>query len=138
LQSGLSPNKSVGGYTNSTSLDRQFYRVGRTAVANFDSAGTNIFAVSANAPDGSASRGQTVYLTITLPGSPPNPPANAPITSVTVGSINCSNMSYTTQGTVQALCVIPSGYTPTGAQNVVVTFQSPAPAYTLTGGFTIN
>lgn len=138
LQSGLSPNKSVGGYTNSTSLDKQFYRVGRTSVANFDSVGTTTIATPAVAPGGSASRGQTVYLTITLPSSPPNPPVNAAITSVTVGSISCSDIAYTTQGSVQALCVIPSGYTPAGAQNVVVTFQSPAPTYTLTGGFTIN
>lgn len=138
LQSGVSPNQIVGGYTNSTSLDKRFYRVGRTSVANFDNAGTTTIAIPVVAPGGSASRGQTIYLTITLPSSPPNPPAGAPITSVTVGSINCSNISYTTQGMVQALCVIPSGYAPTGAQNVVVTFQSPAPTYTLTDGFTIN
>ncbi|HEU6449499.1 MAG TPA: YHYH protein [Verrucomicrobiae bacterium] len=138
LQSGISPDKILGSYTNHSSADTRFYRADRTGVANFDGAGTTIIATSADAPGGSASRGQTVYLTITLPSSPPNPPAGAPITSVTVGSINCSSISYTTQGTVQALCVIPSGYSPTGAQDIVVTFQSPAPAYTLSGGFTIN
>ncbi|HEV2437514.1 MAG TPA: YHYH protein [Verrucomicrobiae bacterium] len=138
LASGVLPNQTSGGFTNETSLDRQFYRVARTSVAPFDGAGTTVFAATANVPDGSASLGQTVLLTITLPVSPPWPPANAPITGVTVGSLSCSNISDATQGTVQALCVIPSNYTPTGLQNVVVTFQSPAPTYTLTGGFTIN
>ncbi|HEU5396305.1 MAG TPA: YHYH protein, partial [Verrucomicrobiae bacterium] len=138
IASGLSPDKTVGASTNRAAGDQEFYRTVRTGVATFDSTGATIVAVPASAPGGSASRGQTVYLTITLPSSPPNPPAGAPLTSVTVGSISCSDISYTTQGTVQAICVIPSGYTPTGAQDVVVTFQSPAPAYTLTGGFTIN
>lgn len=138
LAPNLSPNRTTGSYTNSMSFNQRFYRVARTAVSNFDSAGTTVFAITANAPGGSANAGQTVLLTITLPSSPPNPPANAPITSVTVGSITCSDISDSTQGTVQALCVIPANYSPTGAQNVVVTFQSPAPTYTVTGGFTIN
>ena len=138
LASGISPDQTTGGFTNETSLGRQFYRVARTSVAPFEGAGTTVFAVTVNVPDGSAGRGQTVLLTITLPASPPWPPANAPITGVTVGSLSCSNISDATQGTVQALCVIPSDYTPTGLQNVVVTFQSPAPTYTFTAGFTIN
>ncbi|HEY1662692.1 MAG TPA: YHYH protein [Verrucomicrobiae bacterium] len=132
------PNQVVAGYTNVTSLPANFYRVGRTSVATYDIAGTTLFATNSVAPGGSASRGQSVVLTITLPGSPPNPPANAPITSVTIGSISASNISDSTQGTVQALFTIPSGYTPTGSQNVVVTFQSPAPTYNLSGYFTIN
>jgi len=139
LQSGVksSPNQVTAGYTNVTALDQRFYRVGRTAVATFDSAGSTLFATNGVAPGGSASRGQTVYLTITLPASPPNPPAGAPITSVTIGSITAGSTSYTTQGTVLAVFAIPAGYTPTGAQNVVVQFN-PNPAYTLSGGFTIN
>lgn len=138
LASGVLPNQNVGSYTNFTTSDQGFYRVGRTSVADFDSAGTTTFSTASIAPGGSASRSSTVTVTITLPGSPPNPPANAPITGVTLaGSISGSNISDSTPGTVAATFTIPAD-APTGAQNIVVTFQSPAPAYTLTGGFTIH
>jgi hypothetical protein len=137
LATGVSPNQVTGGYTNTTSLDRRFYRVGRTAVANFDSAGTTTITAGSVAPGGSASRGSTVTVTITLPSTPPWPPANAPITSVTLaGSISSANISDSTQGMVVATFTIPAN-APTGTQNVVVTFTS-GPTYTLTGGFTIN
>ena len=131
------PNQVTAGYTNSTSLDKRFYRVGRTSVRTFDSAGTTIFATNSVAPGGNAYLGQSVVLTITLPGSPQNPPAGAPISSVTIGSITASSTSYATQGTVTAVFTIPGNYTPTGSQNVIVNFN-PMPSYTLTGGFTIN
>ncbi len=138
LGTGVSPNQITGGYTNVTSLPDRFYRVGRTSVASFDSAGTTVFSTASFAPGGSASRGSTVTVTITLPGSPPNPPANAPITSVTLaGSIGGTSVSDSAPGTVVATFTIPSNAS-IGAQNVVVTFQNPAPTYTLTGGFTIN
>ena len=138
LGSGVLPNKIVGGYTNVTSLNQRFYRVGRNLAATFDSAGTTFFATNSIAPNGSAYRGQTVLLTITLPSTPPNPPAGATITSVTVGSITASSATCTASGTVSALFTIPSNYTPTGSQTVTVTFQSPAPTFTLTSYFTIN
>jgi len=70
------------------------------------------------------------------------PPAGAPVTSVTVGSLTAISATCTAAGTVVAIIVIPAGAT-TGAQNVVVTFPPPpnqtqGPTYTLTGGFTIN
>jgi hypothetical protein len=70
------------------------------------------------------------------------PPANAPITSVTLGSLTATSSSDATQGTVLATFTIPANAT-TGAQNVVVTFGTPpgqtqAPTFTLSGGFTIN
>ena len=137
LATGVSPTQTTGGYTNVTSLPTRFYRVGRTSVATYDSAGTTLFATNGVAPGGSAYRGQTVVLAITLPNSPPNPPANAPITSVTLaGSISGTNISDSTQGTVVATFMIPSGAA-TGAQNIVIIFQS-GPTYTLTGGFAIN
>ncbi len=142
LANGVTPNQTSGGYTNVTSLDKRFYRVGRSSSASFDSAGTTLFATNCVAPGGAASRGQTVQLTITLPtgGSYPAsaPPANAPITSVTVGSITASSTTYTVQGSVVALFTIPTGYTPTGAQTIVVTFNSGPPPYTLTSYFTVN
>ncbi len=138
LTTGVSPNQITGGYTNVTSLDKGFYRVGRTSVATFDSAGTTTFSTGSVAPGGSASRGSTVTVTITMPGSPPWPPANAPITSVVLaGSISGTSISDSTQGTVVATFTIPANAS-TGAQNIVVTFQSPGPTYTLTDGFAIN
>ena len=142
LGTGVLPNRIVGGYTNVTALSQRFYRVGRDSVATFDSAGTTLFATNGVAPGGAAAGGQTVLLTITLPtgGSfPPNaPPAGAPITSVTVGSITAITATCTAQGVVAALFTIPVGYTPTGSQTVKVTFTSGPPTYTLTGYFTIN
>jgi hypothetical protein len=135
---GISPNQILGAYTNVTALDHQFYRIGRTALANYDSAGTTVFATNSVAPRGSASRGQTVLLTITLPSSPPNPPSGAPVTSVTIGgSITATSATCTASGIVTALITIPANTTVTNLQNVVVQFN-PMPSYTLTGGFTIN
>jgi hypothetical protein len=132
------PNQVTAGYTNITSLPDNFYRVGRTSVATYDTAGTTYFATNAVSPGGNANPGQTILLTITLPNSPPSPPAGASITSVTLGSLTAAASLYPAQGTVQAVFVIPSNYTPTGSQNVVVKFPSPAPTFTLSGGFTIN
>lgn len=143
LASSVSPNEITGAYTNNTSLPRNFYRVGRTGVAPYQGAGTTLFTTSSVAPGGSANPGQTVTVTITLPSSPPSPPANAPITSVTLTntvsstSIAGTSISDSSQGTVVATFAIPSNAA-AGAQNVVVVFQSPAPTYTLQSGFTIN
>ncbi|PWU20710.1 MAG: hypothetical protein C5B50_03315 [Verrucomicrobia bacterium] len=139
VASGISPNQNVGSYTNVTELDHRFYRVVRTSVANFDSAGTTTFSgggATSYAPGGSANRGTTVTVTITLPTTPPWPPANAPISSVTLaGSISGTGISDSTQGTVIATFTIPSNAS-TGAQSIVVVFNS-GPTYTVSP-FTIN
>jgi hypothetical protein len=123
----------VNGGTNSV----QFYRVARTALASYDGASSGSGGSTSVAPGGSASRGTTVTVTITLPTTPPWPPANAPISSVTLaGTISGTSISDSTQGQVIATFTIPAN-APTGAQNVVVVFNS-GPTYTLTGGFTIN
>lgn len=90
-------------------------------------------------PGGSVSRGSgtNITLVITWPANPPAPPAGTAITSVTLGSLTATSTSYETQGTVLANFTIPANAT-TGAQNVVVTFSMGPPAYTFTGGFTIN
>ena len=136
MSTNVTPVQNTGSYTNITSDDRRFYRVARTAVANYDG-NTGGGGSTSVVPGGSASRGATVTVTITLPTTPPWPPANAPISSVTLaGTISGTNISDATQGSVLATFVIPSN-APTGAQNVVVVFNS-GPTYTLTGGFTIN
>ena len=124
-------------YTNNSTDGSRFYRVARTALASYDSAGTTVFSNGSVAPGGSANPGTTVSVAITLPSTPPWPPANAPITSVTLaGGISGTNLSDSTQGQVVAIFTIPAD-APTGAQNVVVMFTS-GPTYTLSGGFTIN
>ena len=138
LAAGVSPNQITGGYTNATSLDKDFYRVGRTSVANYDSAGQTIFAVAANVPGGSASPGSTVLMTITLPNNPPQPPIDKVPQSVAISGVftNTTNISRTSTNTVQALLTIPADAA-VGTTNILVIFN-PAPTYTFTNGFTIN
>jgi hypothetical protein len=133
-------------YTNYPTDNFRFYRVARTALATYDSAGTGggssggTYAV----PGGSVSRGNgtNITLSITLTAPPNLPPAGAPIASVTLGSLTATNSSDATQGTVLAGFMIPANAT-TNVQNVVVTFSPPqgqtqGPTYTITNGFTIN
>ncbi|MEO5715144.1 MAG: YHYH protein [Luteolibacter sp.] len=121
----------------------RFYRISRTSLAAFDSNGFDYTALGGSGtstsvvPGGNTARSSTVTVTITLPTTPPNPPANLVPTGVTLaGTIVGTSISRPTATTVLATFAVPAG-APTGAQNVVVTFN-PAPTYTLTGGFTIN
>lgn len=136
LSSSVSAQRNRGSYTNAAPESNKFYKVSRTALANFDPAGTTTFSTGAVAPGGTAARGSTVTITISLPSNPPNPPVNAMPTSVTLGSIAGSGFSRPDQGSVMATFTIPANAT-TGLQNIVVTF-SPGPTYTLTGAFTIH
>ena len=137
---GIAAVLNTGSNTLASADSKKFYRVAMTDLATYDpvsgtagGGGGGTFAV----PGGSVSRGSgtNITLTITLPGTPPSPPANAPITSVTMGSLTATSTSYTTQGTVLANFTIPANAT-LGAQTVVVTFS--IPVFTFTGGFTIN
>jgi len=147
---GVTPNEISAGVTNAYTAGSQFFRVVRTAVAAYQGAGTTTFGTSGsggggatvNAPGGTVTRGTTVTVSITLPSNPPAPPANAPITSATLaGTINGTNLSDATSGTVLATFTIPAN-APTGAQTLVITFQNPGtgptPTFTLTGGLTIQ
>jgi hypothetical protein len=124
--------------------NRRFYRVSRTSLATFDANGFDYTqgggggtGGNAVAPGGSAARGTTVTITITLPTTPPNPPVNVIPTTITLGgTISGTSISRPSVTTARATFVIPAGTT-TGAKNVVVTFN-PGPTYTLTGGFTIT
>ena len=147
LGTGVSPNQITGGYTNVTSLDKRFYRVGRTSVANFDSAGTTLFnnggygIVSISPVSGN--RGTTNTLTINLDSSVNPPPANAPVNSVTVGTITGASNVHVSQTQVTGSIAIPANAA-TGPQTVSVVFPGPPEnpsqtvTYTLTNCFTIN
>ena len=123
-------------YTNNSGGDYRFYRVARTALANYDGGGSSPGFL---APGGSVSRagGTNITMLITLPTNPPQPPADRVPTSVTLaGSISGTGISRPSADTVQASFAIPANAT-TGAQNIVIVF-SPAPTYTMTGAFNIN
>ena len=139
IASNVAPIQTVGSYADNTALARRFYRTTRTGVAAFDSAGTTTFSLAGStsvAPGGSASRGTTVTVTITITAPPMLPPTNATLTSVTLaGSIVGTSISYPASGTAIATFAIPTN-APTGPQNIVVQFLTPS--YTLTNGFTIN
>lgn len=123
---------NAASYTNNSSDNCRFYRVAQTALATYDAVSVS----GTVAPGGSATRGTTVTVTITLPSTPPWPPANAPITSVTLaGSIAGTSISDSTQGTVIATFTIPANAS-TGAQNIVVVFTS-GPTYTVSS-LTLN
>ncbi|MFO1487999.1 MAG: YHYH protein [Verrucomicrobiota bacterium] len=136
---GLAASLNSGAYTNNSADAQRFYRVAMTDLAAYDpvsgtsGTGGTTFAV----PGGSVSRGSgtNITLTITLPGTPPSPPANAPITSVTMGSLTAVSTSYQTSGTVLATFNIPANAT-LGAQTVTVQFS--IPSFQFVNGFTIN
>lgn len=70
-------------------------------------------------------------------------PQNAPINSVTVGTITCTANVHVSQTQVTSPITIPAGAA-TGPQTVTVMFPGAPPnpnppvSYTLVNGFTIN
>jgi hypothetical protein len=151
VATGITPVQISGGYTNNTSAARAFYRVARTAVATYDSAGTTSFSTSGSGVDngilsvspGSVYPGTNFTLTITLDSSFNIPPANAPVNSVSVGSVAGTGNTHVSMTEVTTSISIPSGAA-TGAQTVSVVFPGPMsnPSQTVTfslvGGFTIK
>jgi len=143
VATGVSPNETSGGYTNAAAYSQQYYRVDRTSLAAYQGAGTTLFGLTNGvAPGGAAYPGQNVMMTITLPGSPPNPPITAMVSTVyltnTSTAFNITGLSVTrsTTNTVTAIFPIPNNAS-SQALNVEVIF-SPMPTYTLSGGFNIN
>ena len=137
------------GQTNLTApAPKQFYRVVRTGLANFDpvsgsSGGSASGGIDSITPT-SAARGTTFTATLTLStaANPGVPPQNAPINSLTLGSTASTSASRLTQYTVQATFTIPANAA-TGPQTVTLVFPGPPTdptatvTYTLANGFTI-
>jgi hypothetical protein len=126
----------------------QFFRVARTALATYDpvtgattGTGGGILSVLPT----SGARGTTFTITINIDpaAQPAPPPQNAPVNSVTVGSITGANNVHVSQTQVTSSITIPAGAA-TGAQTVTVVFPGPpgnptaTVTYTLANGFTIN
>jgi hypothetical protein len=142
----LSPVEISGGYTDAAPSATGFYRVARTSVASYDSAGTTVFndggyGIISVSP-ASETAGTTFTLTVTLDGSVNLPPASAPINKISVGAITGTSDAHVSQTEVTSSITLPAGAT-TGQQTVTVVFPGP-PAdpsnvvtYTLTNGFTI-
>ena len=138
----------TGGYTNSSPENQKFFRVVRTALASYDpvggstsSGGNGILSVSPS----SGNRGTSLTLTINLDpaANPAPPPANAPINSVTVGTIAGTSNVHVSQTQVTSLLTIPANAS-TGPQTVTVVFPGPPSnpsatvTYSLSAGFTTN
>jgi hypothetical protein len=134
---------NAASFTNNLADNYRFYRVAQTALAIYDSVGTGSgggggasYAVPGNSTVSRGS-GTNITLNITLPGNPPSPPANAPITSVTLGSLTATSFSDATSGTVMANFTIPANAT-TGEQTVVVTFTSGPPPYNFSNALNLT
>lgn len=122
---------------------KRFYRISRTSLAAFDGNGFDYTPSGGGAvsvPGGTATHGTTVTLTINIPtnSSPPVPPANAAVSSVTVGgsATGISALVHTSQFVVTCTYAVPASLTP-GLKNIVVTFPR-LPPYTLSNAITIN
>jgi len=100
---------NTGSYTNSGASGYKFFKVARTALANYDPAtsatggGTGILSVSPT----SGTRGTTITLTIDLDPAVNPPPQNAPINSVTVGTIIGTSNTHVSQTQVTSSITIP-------------------------------
>ena len=138
----LAPVGITGSYSGSSSAKNAFFRIARTALAAYDSAASSGSGITSISPT-SGSRGTTFTLTINLDSSVNPPPQNAPINSITVGSITGSNNVHVSSTQVTSSITIPSNAS-TNAQTVTVVFPGPPDnptnyfTCTLINGFTIN
>jgi hypothetical protein len=141
----------TGTTTDANAAANKFYRVVQTSIANYDpvtgstsggfGTGGGIVSVSPT----SGNRGTTFTLTINLDANanPAPPPSNAPINSVTVGTITGTSNTHVSQTQVTTSITIPANAS-TGPQTVTVVFPGPpgnptaTVTYTLANGFTIN
>ena len=138
----------VGTATNVPAANPSFFRVVRTGLAAYDE-GTGSSSGGGNGIESimptSGTRGATMNVKITLSqtAQPGVPPQNAPINSLTIGTIKGTSISRPTRYTINATFTIPSG-SATGPQNVTVVFPGPpgntanTVTYTLSDGFAIE
>jgi hypothetical protein len=111
--------------TNGAGFAARFYRVARTALASYDSAGTNSNSSSAiiTMSPASGTNGNTYSVTATISASatpPPPPVSGAPVLVFTVGTINVTGAAYTlvaAGASATGSLPIPGGYTPIGWSN---------------------
>jgi hypothetical protein len=147
-------SQGINTHTNfNTTANAAFYRLARTALANYDpvtgstAGGGQTITLTPN----SASRGQnniSITAVISATANPPPPPhTGAPVQSFSIGSLAVTGASYsynsgTGAGTVTGTVSIPSDAI-TGGQTVTITFSPPpgqqtGPVYAQENGFAIN
>ena len=92
-------------------------------------------------PDSAAQGMSGVLVTFTLATtSPPAPPANIPVLSVTIGNVEGRSVQHVSQYVVTAVFDIPSGEA-NGPRDAVITFPLPGGGtlvFSMSGGFTVT
>ena len=149
-------SQGISTHTNfNSSAAAAFYRVVRTALANYDpvtgtTSGGGSGQIITLTPN-SGTRGQNninITAVISASATPSVPPhTGAPVQSFTIGSITVTGTSYaydsgSGSGTVTGTLSIPSN-SATNGQTVTITFSPPpgeqsGPTYTQANGFTVN
>lgn len=153
LSSNFVATGPTGGLKTAAEAGKAFFRVARTGLADFDGV-TNAAGANTGGGGGSgvvsvspthAARGSSFTLIVNLDAGaqPPPPPQNAPIRSVTIGTVTGSGNVHVSQTQVTSTITIPVS-TPPGLQTVTVVFPGPPGntaqtlSYSLTDGFTID
>ncbi len=141
-------NITAQGSTAQTSFSgngqAEFYKAVRTNLASYDpvsssASGSGITSVSPTSYGLGTNFVLTIYLNANA--SPQPPPQNAPVNSVTIGSISGTSLTHVSQTEVQATFNLSGA---TGAQTVTVVFPGPPDdpsdvvTYTLVNGFTVQ
>ena len=145
LATNLQPVLETGSFSNAANSPNQFYRLERTGTAAFDSADNTTGGDSSgygilNVSPTNAARGTTFTLTINLDLAVNPPPQNAPIISVTVGTVTGTSNTHVSQTQVTSSITVPTGAT-VGTKTVSVVFPGPPEnptatvTYSLTNGF---
>jgi hypothetical protein len=138
---GIAAVTNSGSYSGASTQSNRFFRVARSALANYDTVYGSGGIVSVSPTSGA--RGAALTLTINLDSTLNPPPQAAPVNSVSVGSINGTSNTHVSQTQVTSSITIPAGAS-TGAQTVSVVFPGPpgnptaTVTYILANGFTIN
>lgn len=139
-------------YTNSSLDSQNFFRVARTALANYDpvsgtSSGGGSATITVLPSSGLRGSIYSISATISSSATPPPPPhTGAPVATFTIGSISVTGSSYVYNadgsGTVTGTLTIPSTIS-TGAQTATIAFSPPpgqtqGPTYSQSAAFTIH
>ncbi len=146
LTTNVSSSALLSSFTHTNALvtsAQRFYRAHLSSLAAYDgstSTGSGILSVS---PTSGTRGGSAFTLTINLDPNANPPPQNAPVLSVTVGSIAGTSLNHVSSTQVSASITIPANAA-TGPQTVTVVFPGPPqnPTQTVTNtlinGFTIQ
>ncbi len=114
----------------------EFYKVMRAGLSNYDSVVSPGYGITSVSPT-SANRNTTFTLTINISSTVNAPPQQAPINSVTIGTISATSSTHVSATQVTASFTIPSNAT-TGLQTVTLVFPGPPTNTAATVTYTYN